>query len=67
MFLLLYFKAEEIIRVEVTKNLHKVCSSRSFEDVLVTQSKLQICLALLAVNICEIKGNLTESKLGCAC
>lgn len=67
MFLLLYFKAEEIIRVEVTKKLHKVCSSRALEEVLVAQSELQIGLVLLAINICEIKGNLTESKLGCLC
>lgn len=39
MFLLLYFKAEEIIRVEVTKKLHKVCSSRALEEVLVAQSE----------------------------
>lgn len=46
-FLLFYFKAEEI-RVEVTKKLHKVCSSRYLEDVLVTQSELQICFGFVS-------------------
>lgn len=49
------------------KKMHEVCSSRSLEEVLVSQSEQQICLALLAINICEIKGNLTESKLGSVC
>lgn len=58
-----YFKAEEIIRVEVTKKLREVHFSRSLEEVSVTQSELQICLAVLAVAICHIKGSLTKSEL----
>lgn len=46
------------------KKLCKVRSSKSLEQVSVMQSELQICLAFLAINISEIKGNLTKSNLG---
>lgn len=66
---ILYFKSEEIRRVEVTKNIKmgKLYSFKSLEQVSMMESELQICLALLSINICEIKVNLTESKLGYIC
>lgn len=49
------------------KKLCEVCSSKSLEQVSVIQSELQLHSPLLVVNICKIKGNLTESKLGYVC
>lgn len=40
------------------KKFHQVHFSKSLKQVSVTQSKLLICL--LAISICEIKGNFTE-------
>lgn len=49
------------------KKMDKLHSYKSLEQVSMTESELQICLALLAINICEIKVNLTEGKLGYIC